>query len=66
MLTRRAAAERPLEDKLQLNLLKLKTAQAMIEQLPTGRNDSEKEIIEILEENKQLKSNMAELLVQLT
>ncbi|XP_049878826.1 uncharacterized protein LOC126375782 [Pectinophora gossypiella] len=56
-----SVAARKLEDQLKLTLLALKDSKALCEQLLSEREDSEKEVLVILEQNKQLKSEMAAL-----
>ncbi|GBP55632.1 hypothetical protein EVAR_97840_1 [Eumeta japonica] len=62
MITRRENA-RGLEEQLKHTLLELKTSRASCEQLPQEREDSE--ILSALNENKQMKSELAELYSQL-
>lgn len=61
MTTRRAVASRQMEEKLELTLIELKASKTLCEQLLSERNDSEKEILDIINTNRQLKIEMADL-----
>lgn len=61
MPTTRAAVARQLEDNLKVTLLELKKCQATNEQLLAEREDSEKEVLLIINKNLQLKNEMAEM-----
>lgn len=65
MPTTRAAVARQLEDNLKATLLELKKCKETNEQLLREREDSEKEVLQIVNKNKQLKSEMAEMHHQL-
>lgn len=59
MTRRTATATRQIEDKLQATLKELKSCKSMCDKLIIEREDSESEIVKILEQNKSLRSQLS-------
>ncbi|KAF9817590.1 hypothetical protein SFRURICE_014729 [Spodoptera frugiperda] len=65
ILTRKAHARQE-ESKLNLALSELKASRELCEQLMRGRDDNEREFLDVLNSNKKLKCEMAQLHTQHT
>ncbi|CAG9792561.1 unnamed protein product [Diatraea saccharalis] len=60
MMTRKALARQE-ESKFQITLQELKATKELVEQLLREREDNEKELLDVLEKNKQCKKELSEL-----